>query len=108
MSAYWQLAGLLQVYAGVGWYGRGDSNGVEAAMKPWRPDDWENHFTKEHGNLSPDADTETSIYEAGADAMLEALRANGEHIQPTNLPIPLQIGEPGTLCFIPDVKNDHP
>ncbi len=39
----------------------------------WRPNDWKNHFTKEHMNLSPDADMESSIYESGADAIIQAL-----------------------------------
>jgi len=39
----------------------------------WRSNNWENPFTKEHMNLSPDADIESSIYESGADAMLRAL-----------------------------------
>ncbi len=40
----------------------------------FRPDGMrENPFTVEKGNLSPDAETEANIWEAGADAMLEAL-----------------------------------
>lgn len=43
----------------------------------YRPPNWKNAFTVENGNLSPDAETEANIYEAGADAMYEPAYQKG-------------------------------
>ena len=71
----------------------------------WRPEDWPNPFTVEHGNLSDDADTETNIYESGADAILEALIKDGVFTYGYHTPdIDLEDAkeESGYWVFIPD------
>jgi hypothetical protein len=69
----------------------------------WRPENWSNPYHQEpQGNFVADeANPKYCIYEAGADAMLEALRKQG-------LKIPREMmssGEPHTLVFIPDEKG---
>ena len=65
----------------------------------WRPEDWENK-----GDLYRNG---YEVYEAGADAILEALRSIGNHY--SNLPECCRIiydvawhGGSGTTVFIPD------
>jgi hypothetical protein len=53
------------------------------SKKSWRPEGWENPFdyTLCDGNVTVRANPDiTKAYEAGADAMLEALRKDGLHV----------------------------
>lgn len=54
----------------------------------WRPDGWKN----------PYRDTRQNSFEAGADAMLKALRKGGWHVTDQILPARAN----GTWVFIPD------
>jgi len=59
-------------------------------MTNWRPDNWINPFHNEYKlpneymNLSSDWKTEVNIYEAGADAMLEAIKPLIKRIAPSS------------------------
>ncbi len=71
----------------------------------YRPEGWFNSFTVEAGNLHPEAEKESNIYEAGDDAMLGALKAEAKRI--TSLKVLsaehfLQAFGEGTWVFIPE------
>ena len=74
----------------------------------YRPEGWKNAFTKASGNLHPEADKEANIYEAGANAMLEDLRKEGQHVvfrDNSVFKVPLRGKGSGTFVFIPDEEN---
>jgi hypothetical protein len=93
----------------------------------WRPENWENHYSEKYfreylpfaknGTKSP-YDKEWWMwdceiaFEAGADAMLEALKKNGikiEQTYPSVNPLPFTIAIPfgiHWLVFIPDNEEE--
>ena len=82
------------------------------AMSEWRPEEgWENPYGTElvRGNFSDgreyvhDPEPEHDAYEAGADAMLEALREDhGVRYEGGTVAFHRLNNEHGTLVFIPD------
>ena len=84
-------------------------------LRQWRPKEgWVNPFTEElkiiptkRGRTRVGEDKAT--YEAGADAILEALRKSGliiETVRDVNIPIPFPKDSRGRLIFIPDGEID--
>ena len=75
----------------------------------WRPENWENKYDKEEWHTEVDWQLEdlAIAYEAGADAMLEALKEGGyrtEYIPTSEMAKntgKLKFGK-GWLAFIPD------
>ena len=97
--------------------------------KGWRPEGWKNPFVGRPRNMVMTTDYSISrdIFEAGADAMLEALRGMGERVdntgaypkpkatviqngviteEPLMLVASLKKGEHGVMVFIPDEKAE--
>jgi len=70
------------------------------ANKTWRPEGWKNeHIASASGKpINP----EYQVFEAGADAMLEALRNIGAKVNKGEAPILYYVPSKGTLVFIPD------
>ncbi len=80
-------------------------------MKQWRPDNWENPYIVEDTHRCPVMDTSYSnpvrdadIFEAGADAMLGALKAKENAKTEFAKEVWRRYFEPhrGTIVFIPD------
>ena len=69
-------------------------------MNGWRPEGWENP----HSNLGPGFDLAHTAFEAGADAMLEALKKKGAWMTPEQLTLlaPDRQYPYGYLVFIPE------
>ncbi|KKN54541.1 hypothetical protein LCGC14_0591330 [marine sediment metagenome] len=73
----------------------------------WRPKDWERHILLALDEIKegkPVSNDEIDIYEAGANAMLEALKETGKHtdgLAPT-LSINVLPEQKGWLVFIPE------
>ncbi len=66
----------------------------------WRPDRWDRERIIDSVDFD-DIGYEEALVEAGADALLEALRATGVYWD--------EMEEKGRLVFIPDKEaNDHP
>jgi len=70
-------------------------------MSDWRPEGWKNPYMgKVGGDLG-------NVYQAGADAMLEAIKQTGEHYSQVDAPYKTiavlnHIKQSGWLVFIPD------
>lgn len=60
------------------------------AWRPWRPKNWEETRTKYQQQVPLSI---TTNFEAGADAIVEALKAKAEYIYPHEDSIPCPIGE---------------
>ena len=89
-------------------------------MKNWRPKEgWKNpykrgryiavqHPDKHIGETFENEEKEFQIYEAGADAMLEALKAKGTLMTPEQMKLitPNREYPYGYLVFIPDDDTD--
>ncbi len=84
----------------------------------WRPKDWIKNISFEDlSQIEPSlvsmmTEREIKIYEAGADAMLEALRGTGWHVDDDSSFSSLKehctlsnSGNTGTYIFIPDEKE---
>ncbi len=76
----------------------------------WRPEEWTNYCSKgfKYGGWTPpDEYTRrvcAGIYEASADAMLEALKKHGLYVKKGDICPPITCTCNGTLVFIPDDK----
>ena len=78
--------------------------------KQWRPSNWENPFHKTadfgYGKESWNENPEFGAYEAGADAMLEALKKKDNDYRPIGWYDDIgYIDEAGWLVFIEDKKG---
>ena len=79
----------------------------------WRPKDWKNPFPMVEND---EGVLEYATYEAGADAMLEALRGSGVYmvvnenrillVTPETMVYPIKCITEGTLVFIPDEEQE--
>lgn len=77
-------------------------------MDEWRPEDWKNPYD----NLDF-GDWAKSLWEAGADAMLAALRSVGSHLSESEIDSGIEVETrqfeypslPGTWVFIPDAPS---
>jgi len=72
-------------------------------MAEWRPEGWENP----HSNLGPGFDLAYTAFEAGAEAMLEALKKKGALMTPEQMKLiaPDRQYPYGYLVFIPDAAT---
>jgi len=76
----------------------------------WRPDNW-NNINPEYGKKTTNdyLAAISDAFEGGADAMLEALRAEGRHSSklPFEFIVSVLPTDNGRLVFIPDEEQDE-
>ena len=73
----------------------------------WRPDDWQKRIAGKYGAI---AGSEGRMFEAGVDAILEALQEQGQYVDASECPYGLIYNETrplprtfkGWLCIIPE------